>query len=310
MVTMAFVYIAGPMTGYPAYNFDTFFEVEAAAEKFFGRPNIFNPARNDVVRHALEDLLTSEGPAACGQWLLDHPLRFSLRAALGEDLAWISEHATDMVLLPGWEKSKGALAEVALAKALGLLIWQACAGDQWTFDVLLPRDLPEEPLAFTPPDETLTQNWVPEPQIDPATGALHGTFASGIEFDTVTEIRTTSATGGQKGVKPERMSQLPKAGLDALARVFAFGAGKYEPHNWRKGYEWSKGRDAAVRHLLADIDGETYDPESGLPHLAHAGFHILTGLTWLAEQGEGADNPFDDRWPAVLEREQRESQEG
>lgn len=118
----------------------------------------------------------------------------------------------------------------------------------------------------------------------------------------MTEIRTTSSTGGQKGVKPERHALLPKKGIAAIARVFAFGAKKYAAHNWRKRYEWDKSLDALQRHIDAFVDGETYDPESGLPHLAHAGFHILVLLTWLEEDGEGVDNPFDTRWPAAMER--------
>lgn len=122
----------------------------------------------------------------------------------------------------------------------------------------------------------------------------------------MTEIRTTSSTGGQKGVKPERHALLPKKGVAAIARVFAFGAVKYAAHNWRKRYEWDKSIDALQRHIDAFVDGETFDPESKLPHLAHAGFHILVLLTWLEEDGEGVDNPFDTRWPAAMERLRRE----
>ena len=121
----------------------------------------------------------------------------------------------------------------------------------------------------------------------------------------MTEVRTTSATGGEKGVKPERFSLMPRAGLAAIARVFGFGASKYAAHNWRRGYEWSKSFDALERHVQAAKDGETYDEESGLPHLAHAGFHVLVLLTWLEEQGEGIDNAFDDRWPTAMARDAR-----
>lgn len=110
----------------------------------------------------------------------------------------------------------------------------------------------------------------------------------------MTEVRTTSSTGGQKGVKEERYDLLPKEGLDAIARVFAFGATKYADHNWRKGYEWGKSYAALMRHLTAFWAGETHDPESGLPHLAHAGFHVLVLLTWLEQDGEGSR--FDDRY--------------
>lgn len=123
----------------------------------------------------------------------------------------------------------------------------------------------------------------------------------------MSEVRTTSATGGEKGVKPQRYSLLPKLGLDAIAEVFAFGATKYADHNWRRGYEWDKSFDALFRHAFAAQNGETYDEESGLPHLAHAGFHVLVLLTWLAEQGEGPDNLFDTRWPAGMERAREEA---
>ncbi|PZR55243.1 hypothetical protein DNL40_02410 [Xylanimonas oleitrophica] len=110
----------------------------------------------------------------------------------------------------------------------------------------------------------------------------------------MTETMTTSTTGGRKGTKPQRYDLLPKAGMDAIAEVLAFGAEKYAAHNWRKGYEWGKSYAAAMRHMTAHWDGETLDPESGLPHLAHAGCHLMFMLTWLAEQGEGGE--FDDRY--------------
>jgi len=110
----------------------------------------------------------------------------------------------------------------------------------------------------------------------------------------MTEKRTVSSTGGEKGVKPQRYDLLPKPALDAISEVLAFGAEKYASHNWRRGYEWGKSYSALMRHMTAHWDGETLDPESGLPHLAHAGCHITFMLTWLAEQGEGGE--FDDRY--------------
>jgi hypothetical protein len=95
------------------------------------------------------------------------------------------------------------------------------------------------------------------------------------------EIRTTSVTGGQKGMKPQRMSLLPFAALAKIGEVYGFGEKKYAAHNWRKGYNWDLSIDAVYRHLGAFTDGQDDDPESGLSHLAHAGFHILTLLTFV-----------------------------
>lgn len=62
---------------------------------------------------------------------------------------------------------------------------------------------------------------------------------------------------------------LSRVALEGVARVLGFGAQKYAAHNWRLGMEWGRVAGAAMRHLLAFIDGEDIDPESGLPHVDH-----------------------------------------
>lgn len=76
---------------------------------------------------------------------------------------------------------------------------------------------------------------------------------------------------------------IPQQALLAEAKVMAFGAEKYGRDNWRKGMEWSRLTDAALRHLLAFIDGETLDPETGLPHLAHVRCCAAFLLTYAAQ---------------------------
>lgn len=56
----------------------------------------------------------------------------------------------------------------------------------------------------------------------------------------------------------------------ALAKVLGYGAVKYDPRNWEKGMDWGRVFGALQRHLAAFWGGEANDPESGLPHLAHA----------------------------------------
>lgn len=97
-------------------------------------------------------------------------------------------------------------------------------------------------------------------------------------------------TGGEKGVKPQRLSLVPARALLALSEVYNYGAEKYDdPHNWRRGYPWSWSFDAMQRHALAWWDGEDLDPESGLSHLAHVGWHALTEWTFQNE-GLGTDD--------------------
>jgi len=83
----------------------------------------------------------------------------------------------------------------------------------------------------------------------------------------------TDATSNPKhaaGVKKSPMHFLPPAPMYAVGRVMAHGAQKYGAFNWGKaGVVASIYYDAARRHLDAWYAGETIDPESGEPHLAH-----------------------------------------
>ena len=100
---------------------------------------------------------------------------------------------------------------------------------------------------------------------------------------------TDPVTGGQKGSKPSQLSMIPPRALLAIGEVYGHGAKKYDRHNWRKGYRWSLSIDALFRHLLAWLDGETTDPESGISHLAHAAWHCLALMTFQ-EEGLGTDD--------------------
>lgn len=106
------------------------------------------------------------------------------------------------------------------------------------------------------------------------------------------EVRVTDpSTGGQKGAKPERFSLIPFDALDEILRSYHYGAEKYSPHNWRRGYKWSLSFDALMRHLTAWWEGEDKDPESGHHHLAHAGWHVLA-LLWFQLNAKGTDDRF------------------
>ena len=73
------------------------------------------------------------------------------------------------------------------------------------------------------------------------------------------ETRTTSSTGGQKGTKIERFDLIPVGPLTELAAHFGRGARKYDDHQWRKGYEWSKSYAAKQRHDNLFWAGFDYD---------------------------------------------------
>jgi len=90
------------------------------------------------------------------------------------------------------------------------------------------------------------------------------------------EVRTRSATGGEKGVKPERYDLIPVEPLAEVARHYGAGAAKYDDRNWERGYPWSNSYAAMMRHANAFWSGEEMDPEMGTAHLAAVVFHAFT----------------------------------
>ena len=88
------VYIAGPMTGMPLFNYPKFFAMEGLLIRF-NHCQVMNPAAQE-----------------CG---LDY--KECMRRAC------VNVARSDVILLlDGWEKSKGAKFEYEIAKKIGLLI--------------------------------------------------------------------------------------------------------------------------------------------------------------------------------------------
>ncbi|HET7070135.1 MAG TPA: dATP/dGTP diphosphohydrolase domain-containing protein [Nocardioides sp.] len=103
------------------------------------------------------------------------------------------------------------------------------------------------------------------------------------------ETRVTDpATGGQKGVKLTQVGALDPVALLLVSRVAGFGANKYAPFNYLKGYDWAHSFNAMQRHEMLFWAGEDVDAESGLPHMAHAAWHSLALISFAA-RGVGTD---------------------
>lgn len=102
------LYLAGPMTGIKYFNAPAF--ADAAFRLRLVGYKVFNPAENDMANGI--NLGKFDGT----ENLSDHG--FSLRDILKQDLSWICDNADGLAMLHGWEKSRGATAEVALANAL------------------------------------------------------------------------------------------------------------------------------------------------------------------------------------------------
>lgn len=118
------VYIAGPMTGYPEYNFPAF---DRATEQW-------RAAGHDVVSPA--EMTRSLFKARFGDEF--DPTSTDARIAAGGDIYrdFLREdirHILDcdaIALLPGWEKSKGVAVELTVARAMKLQEFDANTGER------------------------------------------------------------------------------------------------------------------------------------------------------------------------------------
>lgn len=82
--------------------------------------------------------------------------------------------------------------------------------------------------------------------------------------------------GEKHDLDKTRWDLMPWRALECVAQVMTYGAKKYCEDGWREVPGWKKRYfSAAFRHILAWMRGEKLDPESGLPHLAHATCCIL-----------------------------------
>lgn len=95
------IYLSGPMTGLPEYNYPAFAEAATA------------------LRSQGHDVYSPHEFMPAGK-----PTSEQMRAAFAAYCKFICEEAETIVVLPGWVNSKGAGIEVSLAGYLGIPIIQ------------------------------------------------------------------------------------------------------------------------------------------------------------------------------------------
>jgi hypothetical protein len=92
-------------------------------------------------------------------------------------------------------------------------------------------------------------------------------------------------------------SLIPMGTLEDEARVWMYGRQKYAAWNWTKGMAWSVPFACAMRHMAAWQRGEECDPESGLPHLAHAMCNLRMLTLYSKTFPQGDDRPVKELQP-------------
>lgn len=294
-------YIAGPMTGLPYFNFDAF--ADAERELKLHKIVTYNPATHDN-EMGFDPFCFKTGDSkepTCRNKSKKHQSQheFSLREALKWDTARITE--SDLItLLPGWENSVGVRAELALAFALKIpvfeLIESMCIKDsyelteeQWIDSLQRNnkglRDLMERTPVFVD-DGDLSRLPIEEP-FD-FENYIAGPYV-GNKPKLTKEVRATSTTGGQKGRKQAQFGLIPTGPLTQLAEHYGRGAEKYDANQWRAGYPWSWSYDALQRHANAFWSGEDFDEETGSNHMVAVAWHAFTLLEFYKNNKDQDD---------------------
>jgi hypothetical protein len=236
------VYILGPMRGIPQYNFPAFDAMEKELRRWGYDP--VNPAALDR-----DHGFVLENVPANQDWT-KMPAGMKIRDIVLRDLRAVMSCGS-YIALPGYEKSKGATAEKGVLDWLG-----ATRLEQST-------SWPDSFATFVNPAHfAAAANGVPFP-------------VSGCSTEPPTQ--STACTGGRienpkdaAGRKKTPLGLVPWVGVVALSRVMKLGAAKYGPNNWRRSNPCATVYvEAAMRHLLAYLDGQDIDPESKESHLAH-----------------------------------------
>jgi hypothetical protein len=229
---MSLIYLAGPMSGLPFFNFDAFFQYESYLQNLGWK--VWSPARNDIAKHGE---FYKACPTGSHEELEKTGVVLSYRTALSDDCAMIlGGKITALALMPGWHKSKGVQVEYALAKCLGLEI----------------IELPElGSLAAG---------------MDTGGSGAHEKPTAGYHSKALT-ANPKDLFGSVK----VSLTKLPAVAVMHAAHAMMNGAEKYGPYNWRdKQIIASIYIDAAMRHLQDWFEGQETASDSEVHHLGHA----------------------------------------
>ena len=97
-------------------------------------------------------------------------------------------------------------------------------------------------------------------------------------------------SGNKQDDTKNRLALIPHKALWELGEVMTAGAKKYGPHNWRKGFKYTRLYSAALRHMIQWLNGDSADPETGLNHLAHACCNLMMIIEFEKERRDYDDD--------------------
>lgn len=236
------IYIAGPMRGIKNFNFPA-----------------FDAARDQVVAVGWEAISPADLDREIGfdetafpadyDWIDLRKIGFSIDDAIDRDVAAIKT-CDAIYMLDGWQKSKGACAEKALAE------WRGIEVQYQTYPY-------HNSLAS---GEGLCPQYVKD-------------LAAMVEESKVDGQTVTNEKGGKQSYIAARFDCIPPECQRLLAQCLGFGAKKYGKDNWRK-IELEDNLAHCLNHLNEFRRGDTSEP-----HLVNALARLNFALAIAVSEG-------------------------
>lgn len=220
-------YLAGGMSGLPDNNFPAF--RDAAVRLRNEGWDIVSPVELDE----------QDGIASTAQ--LGDP---DYKDALARDLRCLMD-VEAIILLPGWQNSKGARTELSLARHYGHKIFYYQGHGRVSQGVTVGAGLFDE-----------TTTYVESPG-----GARKGVKIARYDL-----------------IPPEALAELATAYGRGELKYPSDETGI--PNYLQGGYSWRISFGAMMRHAWRWFSGESIDPETGVHHLALVGWHCMTLMTY------------------------------
>jgi len=160
-----------------------------------------------------------------------------------------------------------------------------------------------QPSAATAASPEPSKHKTPEPRVY-ADAAGHVWVGEAYPGNTVQKLEGSNLSDMFLDGEPEpgkkfdadkpRYELVPWDALDEVTKALTLGAAKYADDNWRQVKPLRRYLGAAFRHLSQWAQGERYDSETGLSHLAHAGASILFLLAREEETHGGEKETVQD----------------
>jgi hypothetical protein len=262
------IYIAGPMRGIPEFNFPAFDDA-AKRGRALGH-TIISPAELDrdhgFNEKGQDGKVNEKGHSGTvtAAFMRGAAWRDFL-AIVGPDMYTPGVDA--LAMLPGWEKSRGAKGERALAEWIGLEVLDAQTFKPFAEPTFCGHPITPAIVNGDPDEEE--DDFSDEPFTQAAAAISNGEY---VVKDSGS--RTTFATGAVRdsGESKGWFHCLPFVAIERLAKLYEAGGKKYGKSNWKKGIPLSRYLDSCFRHLHKLAEGWTDEDHAAAVMWNAAGF--------------------------------------